>query len=131
MKPKVVLIIAAIYLAIVGLGLLLAPTFTVLGLDNKISPLLIAQLRAMSDVFIGVAVIDWAARNAETSKALDAIFLGNAVGFSISVILGVNVSLVGGQAVSWIFTAISLFCAVGFIIVGRKNMSPKSNYLME
>jgi len=123
MKPKLVLIIAAIYLAIVGLGLLLAPTYTVLGLDNEVSPLLIAQLRAMSDVFLGVAVMNWAARNAEASKARNAIFLGNAVGFSLSVIMGVNISLVGGQAVSWIFTAIGLFIAVGFIIVGLKNRS--------
>lgn len=123
MRPKFLLMIAAIYLALVGLGLLLAPTFTVMGLDAGASPLLIAQLRAMSDTFIGIAVLNWAARNAEASKARDAIFLGNMVGFGVSAILGVGVSLTGGLAVSWVFTAISFFCAVGFIVVGRANMS--------
>jgi hypothetical protein len=123
MKPKLIFTIAAIYLGVVGMGLLLAPTYTVFGLPAQASPLLIAQLRAMSDVFFGVAVLDWAARNAEASKARDAIFLGNAVGFGLSVILGVLVSLTGGLAVSWFFTALSLFCAVGFVVVGRANMS--------
>ena len=119
MRPKFILTFAAIYLALVGIGLLLAPTTTVLGLDPETSPLVIAQLRAMSDVFIGIAVLNWAARNAEPSKALDAIFLGNTVGFTLSVILGAGVALTGSQAVSWVFTALSLFCAVGFIFVGR------------
>ena len=123
MKTKLILTIAAMYLGLVGIGLLAAPNYTVFGLPNEASPLLIAELRAMSDVFIGVAVMDWAARNAETSRALDAIFLGNAVGFSLSVILGTVVALTGGLAVSWVFTGISLLCAVGFIIVGRANTS--------
>jgi uncharacterized membrane-anchored protein YitT (DUF2179 family) len=123
MKPKLVLTIAAIYLGLVGLGLLVAPTFMVLDLPDEASPLLVSQLRAMSDVFIGVAVIDWAARNAEASRALNAIFLGNIAGFGLSVLLGLGVSLTGGQVVSWVFTALSLVCAVGFIVVGRANMS--------
>lgn len=123
MKPKLMLIVGAIYLGLVGIGLLLAPTYMVLDLPAEASPLLVAQLRAMSDVFIGVAVIDWAARNAEASKALTAIILGNIVGFGLSVILGTIVSLTGGQAVSWIFTAASLVCVVGFIVVGRANRS--------
>lgn len=122
MKPKFILSFAAIYLALVGLGLLLAPTYTVLGLDAGTSPLIIAQLRAMSDTFLGIAVLNWAARNAEASKARDAIFLGNTVGFGLSVILGAMVSLTGGMVVSWVFTALSLFCVVGFIVVGRANM---------
>jgi len=121
MTPRLLLTVAAIYLALVGLGLLLAPTVTVLGLDAATAPVVIAQLRAMSDVFIAVAVIDWVARNAEPSKARDAIFLGNAVGFSLSVVLGAGVSWIGGQVMSWIFTALSLCCAVGFIVVSRTH----------
>jgi hypothetical protein len=123
MKPKFILTVAAIYLALVGLGLLLAPTTTVLGLDPGTPPLVVAQLRAFSDVFIGIAVLNWAARNSEPSKARDAIFLGNAVGFTMSAILGTLVGLAGGQVISWVFTALSLFCAVAFIVVGRANRS--------
>lgn len=123
MTPRLLLTIAAIYLGLVGLGLLLDPRFMTLGIDAGASPLVIAQLRAMSDVFIGIAVVNWAARNAEASKARDAIFLGNAVGFGLSVILGTHVSLTGGHPVSWTFTGASLFCAIGFVVVGRANRS--------
>jgi len=97
MRPKLILTIAAIYLGVVGLGLLLAPTYTVLGLDANVSSLVVAQLRAMSDTFIGIAVLNWTARNAEASKARDAIFLGNTVGFSMSAVLGTIVSMTGGR----------------------------------
>ena len=123
MKPKLTLTVAAIYLGLVGIGLLLAPTFMVFDLPDNASPLLIAQLRAMSDVFIGVAVVDWLARNAEASRALNAIILGNTVGFGMSVILGIGVVLAGNEVVSWVFTGLSLFCLVGFIVVGRANTS--------
>lgn len=123
MRPKSILAISAVYLGLVGLGLLLAPRTAVLGLDAGTSPLVIGQLRAMSDVFIGVAVINWAARNAEASRARDAIFLGNTVGFGLSTILGTALSVTGGQTVSWLFTAASLFCAVSFVVVGRANKS--------
>jgi hypothetical protein len=123
MKLKLILTVAAIYLGLVGIGLLLAPTFMVLGLPDAASPILVAQLRAMSDVFIGVAVVDWLARNAEASRALNAIILGNTAGFGMSVILGIGVVLAGNEVVSWIFTGLSLFCLVGFIVVGRANTS--------
>lgn len=123
MKPKLILTVAAIYLGLVGIGLLIAPTFMVLDLPDSASPLLVGQLRAMSDVFIGIAVVDWLARNAEASKALNAIILGNTVGFGMSVILGISVALTGSELVSWGFTGLSLFCLVGFIVVGRANRS--------
>ena len=123
MKPSLVLTIASVYLGFVGLALLLVPTSTVFGLPADPTPVLVAQLRAFSDVFLGVAVLNWLARNAEASKALNAIILGNAVGFGLSTILGAFVALTGGQVASWGFTAVSLFCAVGFIAIGRANMS--------
>lgn len=126
MKPKLILTTAAIYLGLVGLGLLIAPTYTFLGLGTNVSSLVIAQLRAMSDTFIGIAVLNWLARNADSSKARDAIFIGNVVGFTMSAILGINISVVGNQAVSWAFTVLSLFCATGFIILCRTSMSTSS-----
>lgn len=126
MNPKFILVFSSVYLVLVGLGLLLAPTYTFLGLDEGAAPVVVAQLRAFSDIFLGVAVLNWMARNAEASKARDAIFLGNTVGFGLSAILGTNVSIAGGQMISWIFTAVSLFCAVGFVLAGMKNMSSKA-----
>jgi hypothetical protein len=115
MQAKFILTISAIYLGLVGLALLLVPAYAFLGLASDVSSLIIAQLRAFSDVFIGIAVLNWLARNAEASKARDAIFIGNSVGFTMSVILGVNVSLNSTQEISWIFTILSLFCAIGLV----------------
>ena len=127
MKPKLILTVSAIYLGLVGLALLIVPKYTFLGLDTDVSSLVLAQLRAMSDTYIGIAILNWLARKADASKARDAIFIGNAVGFTLSVVLGVNISMVGGQLVSWIFTMLSLFCAVGFIVLCRTNMSTSSS----
>jgi hypothetical protein len=126
MQAKFILTISAIYLGLVGLALLLVPAYAFLGLASDVSSLIIAQLRAFSDVFIGIAVLNWLARNAEASKARDAIFIGNSVGFTMSVILGVNVSLNSTQEISWIFTILSLFCAIGFIVQCRTNLSTRS-----
>ena len=112
MKPKLLLIVAAIYMALGGLAYLLLPN----------TP----ELHSMASTFMGIAVVDWFARNAEASKARDAIFLGNTVGFGLATILGVNVALEGGPAVSWAFVAANLLLTIGFFLVGRANMSSAS-----
>ena len=122
MKPKLLLTLAAIYGGLGGIGQLLIPTQNYY-LDANISTLSINLLRSTTSLLIGLAVVYWLARNAEASKALNAIILGNTAGFSLSVILGFSVALTGSEVVSWVFTGLSLFCLVGFIVVGRANMS--------
>jgi hypothetical protein len=83
MKLKRLLTIAAIYLGILGLGFMFAPRQA--GVDAvppDASPALLAYLRVFGGPMVGIAVVNWMARNAEPSTARDAIVLANLVGFA-------------------------------------------------
>ena len=61
--------IAAIYTALAGLGIMFAPQELGAGaVPADASAALIAHLRVLSSPLLGIAVLDWAARNAEPSK---------------------------------------------------------------
>jgi hypothetical protein len=72
---------------------------------------------------IGIAVLNWVARNAEPSKARDGVFLGNTVGFGLVTIGGILRQLSGAVAIGWLFVLINALFAVSFFVVGRANMS--------
>lgn len=123
MKPKLLLTLAAIYMGLVGLFNLLSPVVA-WGLDAGASATLIASVRVPASLYLGIAVVNWFARNAEASKARDAIFLGNTVAIALAAILFVLVALAsGGQAGIWVIVVINLFLATAFFVVGRANMS--------
>ena len=83
MQLKVVLSIAAAYMALVGFGMMFVPRqFGVGAVPADASPALIAFLRIFGGPCIGIAVLNWVARNAEPSSARNAIVLGNMVGFA-------------------------------------------------
>ena len=78
MKLSVLLSIAAIYMALVSLGLIFAPqAFGVGAVPADASPALIAYLRLWGSPLLGIAVLNWKIRNAEPSSARDAVILGN------------------------------------------------------
>ena len=82
MKLKPVLMASAIYLGLVGLGVMLVPQYFGIGaLPADASPALIAFLRIFAGPCLGIAVLNWMARDAEPSPARDAIVLANIVGF--------------------------------------------------
>ena len=82
MKLKVVLIVSAIYLAILGAGFMFAPRqIGINAVPADASSALIAYLRIFGGPFLGIAVLNWMARNVEPSAARNAIVLGNIVGF--------------------------------------------------
>jgi hypothetical protein len=66
-----VLTVSAIYLAVLGLGFMLVPRQ--IGIDAvspDASPALVAYLRIFSGPFLGIAVLNWMARNAPPSSAV-------------------------------------------------------------
>ena len=70
MKLKAVLTVSAIYQAIVGVGMMLAPRqFGIDAVPPDASPALIAFLRIFGGPMLGIAVLNWMARNAEPSTA--------------------------------------------------------------
>lgn len=126
MKPNLLLSIAAIYMGLLGLSQLISPAFSY-NLDAGASATLIALLRGNASTFFGIAVLDWFARNADASRARDAILLGNTVGFGLATILGIFSMLAGGPVVGWVFVVINLLLSVAFFVVGRANMSTGGN----
>jgi hypothetical protein len=128
MKLHILLSIAATYMALVGLGLIFAPrAFGVGAVPPDASAALIAYLRLWGSPLLGIAVLNWMARNAEPSTARNAIILGNSVGFAAIAALDVWGSFSGGRPVTKVFALIHLLFAVAFIWVGRMSLSAKSS----
>jgi len=124
MKLNTLLTIAAIYMALVGLGLIFAPqAFGRGAVPTDASEELIAFLRLWGSPLLGIAVLDWMARNVEPSKARDAIILGNIVGFAAIAAVDLWGVLSGGRDLTKVFVIIHLLFAMAFIWVGRRSMS--------
>ena len=128
MKLKLLLSIAAIYMAIVGLSFIFAPQAIGIGaVPTDASPALIAYLRLFGSPLLGIAALNWAARNAEPSTARNAIILGNTVGFAAIAALDLWGLFSGARQLTKVFAIIHLLFAVAFIWVGRASMSAKTN----
>jgi len=128
MKPKLLLTLAAIEIALIGLLGLLTSATTSYSFDVSNPAYLNATARIPFSLFIGLAIVNWFARDAEASKARDAIFLGNTVGHVLWAILVVLTVLTpGAQPAGWIFAVIYLLFAVAFFVVGRANMSTNAS----
>jgi hypothetical protein len=79
---KLVFTSSALYLAAIGLGLMLVPLqFGVGAVPTQASPELIALLRLLGGPFLGIAVLNWLSRNTRPSPERRAILLANIVGF--------------------------------------------------
>jgi hypothetical protein len=122
MKLNVLLGITAVYMAALGLGFIFAPEAIGTGaVPPDASPALIAYLRVFGTTFLGIAVLDWTARNAEPSTARDAIILGNIVGFSVGPALDVWGLLSGARRLAVVFAVIHLVLALAFIWAWRTS----------
>jgi hypothetical protein len=121
MKLKVVLSIAAVYMALVGLGMIFVPhRFGIGAVPTDASPALLAFLRIFGGPCIGIAVLNWVARDAEPSTALNAIILGNMVGFACVAASDVW-DVFGGNArpLAKVFLVIHLSMAIAFVLQWR------------
>ena len=129
MKLKTVLTVSAIYLAVLGVGFMLVPLQ--IGIDAvppDASPALIAYLRIFGGPVLGVAALNWLARNAEPSAARNAIIFGNIVGFGCVTSMDVwGVFSGGARPVAKLFLVIHLLMTVGFVVAGRASMQAQRN----
>ena len=79
---KPLLVVAAAYLALIGLALLLVPArFGVGAVPADPSPELLALLRLLGGPMLGIAVLNWLTRGASPSAVANAVLLANLVGF--------------------------------------------------
>jgi hypothetical protein len=123
MKLKALLTVSAIYMGILGLGFMLAPRQ--IGIDavpTDPQPALIAYLRLFGGPFLGIAVLNWLARDARPGSARRAILLGNAVGFACAAAMDVwGVFGGGARAIAKVFLTVHLLLAVAFALAVRDH----------
>lgn len=129
MKLKQVLTVSAIYLAGLGLGFMFAPRQ--IGIDAvpaDASPALLAYLRIFGGPFLGIAVMNLLARNAQPSPARNAIVIGNIVGFACVTANDIW-GVFGGTArpIAKLFLVIHLLLTVAFVVAGRASIREERN----
>src|SRR6266498_820389 len=79
---RLTLTLSALYLALIGLGLVFFPLqFGTGAVPANASPQLVALLRLLGGPFLGIAVLNWLSRGAKPST-LGAVVLANIVGFA-------------------------------------------------
>lgn len=128
MRLNILLGVTAAYMALLGLGFIFAPQAIGRGaVPVDASPALIAYLRVFGSTFLGIAVLNWTARNAEPSTARKAIILGNIVGFGVGHLLDVWGLLTGARRLAVLFGVIHLLIALAFIWAWQSSMSSKSS----
>jgi hypothetical protein len=125
MTLKAVLTVSAIYLGVLGIGFMLVPRqIGIEAVPADASPALIAYLRIFGGPMLGIAVLNWMARNAEPSSARDAIVVANIVGFACVTAMDVwGVFSGGARSVAKGFLVIHLLMTVAFVLAGRAGMS--------
>ncbi|HET6837210.1 MAG TPA: hypothetical protein VFH24_04145 [Gemmatimonadales bacterium] len=124
MRLKTLLTITAVYLAVLGLGFIFAPLQIGAGaIPPDAPPALIAYARQFGAPLLGIAVLNWTARNAGPSPARNSIILGNIVGFGVGPFLDVWGLIIGARQLAVLFATIHLLVALAFIWAWRSNRS--------
>jgi hypothetical protein len=121
---KPVLTVSAIYLGTLGVGFMFAPRQIGIGaVPADASPALIAYLRLFGAPILGIAVLNWLARNAAPGAARNAIMVANMVGFGFAAAMDVwGVFSGGARPPAKVFLVIHLLMTVAFVVVGRASM---------
>ena len=118
---KATLTLSAVYLAIVGLALMLVPLrFGVGAVPADASSELIALLRLLGGPFLGIAVLNWLSRGLDRSRTLDVILIANIVGFG-SVAANDVWGVISGEAreLAKLFLIVHLLFTIAFIVSAR------------
>jgi len=131
MKLKPVLMASAVYLGLVGIGMMFAPRhFGIGAVPPDAPPALIAFLRIFAGPCLGIAVLNWMARDAEPSPALNAIVLANIVGFGCVTAMDVwGVSSGDARPAASAFLVVHLCFTLAFVLAGRATMPGRAQGL--
>jgi hypothetical protein len=124
LRLRLTLTLSAIYLALVGIGLLLFPLqFGVGAVPQDASPQLVALMRLLGGPFLGIAVLNWLSRNAQPST-LKTVLLANVVGFG-AVAANDIFGVATGEArdVAKYFLVVHLLFALAFVACARSAMA--------
>lgn len=124
MKISILFIVYAILAAVTCLFMLFAPAFWFFMHGAAADPLAILLLRSSGALFGGLAVMAWAAHNAEPCAVRDAMALGLAVasGLSAGVAVLLATSSLFGDVI-WISVAVFTIFAIAFFLARRPTDS--------
>lgn len=118
---RLTFVLSAVYLAAIGLGLLIVPlNFGVGAVPADASPDLVALLRLLGGPFLGIAVLNWLSRDAQPSPLLRAVILANIVGFG-TVAANDVWGVASGEAreIARYFLVVHLLFTLAFIAAAR------------
>jgi hypothetical protein len=126
MKLNIVFTIAAVFLIILGLAQLLAPVamLAAAGSEGSPSSAYLMTIRFAGVEMLGLGLIAWLVRNAEASRARDAVTLGFTVYFALHALTSLYGQFADpSTSVHWIMATLQALIAVGFFLAGRASMS--------
>ena len=118
MKLSNLLVVAAVIGAVFGVGFVVAsgPVLGIYGITLDKAGTLVAQL--FGALLIGLATLNWFARNVTEPEARQAVVLGNLVGDVVGFVVILIGQLSGiANAFGWSNVAIYLVLALGFAYV--------------
>ena len=128
MKLNVMFTIAAVYGIVFGLTLLLAPAALAPISGLPTSAQVLFSLRTNGVTLLGLGLIAWFVRNADASKARDAVTLGFTIFFALFALLSlVNQFMAAAQPAGWGAFVIQGLIAVGFFMAGKASMSTSAS----
>jgi hypothetical protein len=124
MNLKPVLLASATYLALVALSVIVAPRYFGIGaIPPDAPPALIAFLRIFAGPCLGIAVLNWLARDAGPSPARDAIVLANIVGFGCVSAMDIwGVATGDARPIAKAFLVVHLLFTLAFVLARRATM---------
>ena len=117
---RLTLILAAVYLALVGASLMFVPLqFGVGAVPSDASPQLVALLRLLGGPFLGIAALNWLSRD-EDPVRLKAVLTANLIGFG-AVAANDIVGVATGEAreIAKAFLIVHLAFAIAFFFALR------------
>ena len=128
MKLKVLLSIAAVYLGLIGIGMIFVPRYFGVGaVPADASSELLAFLRIFGGPCLGIAVLNWLTRNAAPSETRNAVVLANMIGFTSVALSDVfDVSTGGARPAAKLFLVIHLSLAIAFIVAWRGSSARRA-----
>jgi hypothetical protein len=122
MKLKIPFVAAAVYLGLVAVGHLLAPVEMSAGIvPADASPGMVGFLRHYAALFVGMAAVNWLARNAEPSVARRAIVVADMMAFGLAALLDV-VAVARGAGLSGLVPASINLVIAAMFATGRGAM---------
>jgi hypothetical protein len=128
MKLNVMFTIAGLFLMVLGLGTLLGAGATANMRGFTVASGTVMDVRYIGVEMLGLGLIAWLVRNADASKARDAVTLGLTIYFALHALTGLYGQFTDTTMSShWVVATFQGLFAVGFFMSGKASMSTSAS----